>query len=186
MKKQFQDLTEDELMQLLAASDISALEALYQLHAVNVYRYAVRMLGNPTEADDIVQDVFLKIWNYREKYVPASHFRAWALRICANLCIDRQRRADNRNLELSSADAVQANEEHSPEDVALYHELLAKACQAFQTLSYDDQQILAMRFDGDLSVPETAEAMGCSIRTVYYRTAQAIGRLQVASGGCDE
>lgn len=80
-------------------------------------RFAVRMLANPTEADDIVQDVFMKIWNYREKYVPINHFRAWALRICSNLCLDRKRSFENRNLELKSAKELQMGQENSPEDL---------------------------------------------------------------------
>ena len=186
MKKRFQNLVEDDVMQLLAAGDITALEVLYQLHYENIYRYAVRILGNATEADDIAQNVFLKIWKYRKTYTPTKKFRAWALRICANLCIDRMRKADYKDLALINASNVMENRDNSLTDIAIYDEKLAIAAQVFHRLPYVEQQLLALRFDGDLSIAEIAETLGCSVRTVHYRTSLAIQRLKKISGDSNE
>jgi RNA polymerase sigma-70 factor (ECF subfamily) len=185
MKKTFTEHNEDQLMNCLANDGIDALEELYKRHAPSIYKYAARILGNPTEADDIVHEVFLRVWRNRDKYDPSSHFRAWAIRICANLCIDRKRKADCRNTDIDETVGLH-DAGASPEDLAISNDRLAIIMQAFHLLPFADQQIFALRFDADLSVAETAEILDCSIRTVHYRTAEAIKHLQIAAGVFDE
>ncbi|MDD2997624.1 MAG: RNA polymerase sigma factor [Candidatus Riflebacteria bacterium] len=186
MKKHSQTSSTDQLLKALAKGDLSALEELYRIHAANLYKYAVRILANPTEAEDMVHEVFLRIWKNKEKCLSVTYFRAWALRICNNICIDRKRKADYRHVKISEAMQIALSEAKGPEKTVIDNEILAKASEAFYTLSFEHQQVLALSFDGDLSVTEIADTIDCSVRTVHYRIAEAIKRLRMASGGNNE
>jgi RNA polymerase sigma-70 factor (ECF subfamily) len=163
-------------------NDLEALKELFQLHSGNIFKFAVRILKNSTEADDIVQDVFLRIWKYREKYCHQQNFRAWALRICLNLCLDMKRMQRKNLTGFISAFDEGDLPENSLEETIITNEQTLIVSKAFYELPFEYQQLLSLRLDGDLSVPETAETLGCSIRTVHYKTAMAIDMLKRLAG----
>ncbi len=182
MKKTTEKNNDDLLMEKLSRSDLEALKQLFQIHSESIFKYAVRIMNNPTEADDIVQEVFLRIWKYRQKYNPGNNFRAWAMRICSNLCLDSKRKHENKNVSLP--DFLEPHDDSAPtiEENYIKDETTIRFSQSFYSLSIEEQHLLALRFDGDLSVTEAAEVLGCSIRTVHYRTASTIEKLRQLAG----
>ncbi len=73
-----------------------------------LYRLANRLLGNPDEAEDSVQDVFLKLWDIRKTLSPVSNPEAFAMKMMKNLCIDKLKAARNRNQPLGDFDMPSA------------------------------------------------------------------------------
>ena len=182
MKNSAKKSIEDQLMLEFAKGNIKAFEQLYKLHANNVFAYARRILRNKTEAEDITQEVFSKIWAYKDKYQPKSYFRAWAMRICMNLCIDKKRKSESKNIELKEFDLKDSPEASNPELITIAKETIAHANIAFLKLSNEEQHLLALRISGELTVQETAETLGCSIRTIHYKTAHTIKKFKKLMG----
>ena len=85
-------ITDTELMAALSNNDMSALGELVRRHQANVLALAYRTTGKWDHAEDIAQDVFLKVYKAAPRYKPTAKFSTWLYRITFNLCIDHQRR----------------------------------------------------------------------------------------------
>src|SRR5512134_3880382 len=90
------------LVQNVGAGDARAAEALVRRHLPRMVGLARRMLGDASEAEDVAQDVFLRVWREAPRWKPgAAKFETWMHRVALNLCYDRLR----RNRETSDTDA---------------------------------------------------------------------------------
>ena len=86
-------LRDDALMARLAACDSDAFRAVIEHHARPAHRIAWRMLGEASEAEDVVQEALLKLWQQADKWIAGGQGIApWLSRVTTNLCIDRMRR----------------------------------------------------------------------------------------------
>ncbi|MFC4254396.1 sigma-70 family RNA polymerase sigma factor [Altererythrobacter xixiisoli] len=86
------ELPDDELMARIARGDVFAYTALVQRHLPRVYRTAHRMLHDPSEAEDVAQDSFARLWQNAPRWNGGgAGVAAWLRRVCANLCFDRLR-----------------------------------------------------------------------------------------------
>lgn len=103
--------SEDDLLQGCRQGDLSAYESLYSTHASRMKSIAFHLLGNRPEAEDAVQETFLRVYRAVERFNGHSGFDAWMYRILINCCYDaarkRQRQAES---ELTSEPAVPTNE----------------------------------------------------------------------------
>jgi RNA polymerase sigma-70 factor (ECF subfamily) len=82
---------EVELMKRTAKGDAVAFRALADLHLTKIMNYAYRMLRNRTDAEDVAQETFLRLWKDAGRYEPKARVTTWLHRIAHNLCIDRLR-----------------------------------------------------------------------------------------------
>jgi RNA polymerase sigma-70 factor (ECF subfamily) len=80
-------------MALVAQGDRDALSVLVTRHQAKVLGLAYRFLGQPELAEDVAQDVFLRVWQKAARFRPEARFTTWLYRLTANLCWDRRRRA---------------------------------------------------------------------------------------------
>ena len=69
-----------------------------------LYRLALRITLNPAEAEDVVQDTMIKVWNRREQWDEIESIEAFCLTICRNLSLDRMRKLENQNQSLEEGD----------------------------------------------------------------------------------
>lgn len=169
--------TDEELMQALAAEDLTALDELYRRHAPNLIRFAGRWRATLRDAEDIVQETFLQVWEHRHRYVERQRFKPWLLRICLNLCYDRLRSRESVRAMSGDNDGVEPVTESFEERVMDRNE-----AECVRTLVNDlaetDRLLLNLRVEAGLTVAETAETLGCSIRTIHYRMAGILERLR--------
>jgi RNA polymerase sigma-70 factor (ECF subfamily) len=91
-----------ETMLALQRGDLRAFDLLYARWQLPVHRFVSRMLGRPG-AEDVVQEVFVRVYRARERYKPLASFRAWLFRIAAHLCSNERRRASARLEVVSTA-----------------------------------------------------------------------------------
>ena len=138
-----------------------------------VYRTALHSLGNPQDADDAVQEVFLRLFGCRERFDGEEHLRHWLLRVTVNYCRDvlrspwRKRRAPLEELpETPVFD--------KPEQAALFREVLA--------LPEKYRTVLNLFYYEELSVREIAQLLGTAASTVTTRLARARQRLKERLG----
>jgi RNA polymerase sigma-70 factor (ECF subfamily) len=97
-----------ELVQRVGHGDAPAYRELVRRHAGNLRRFAGRLLRDAAEADDVVQETFLRLWQRAADYTPAARVGTWLHRIAHNLAVDRLR-ARGRHHELDDDDVGAAS-----------------------------------------------------------------------------
>jgi RNA polymerase sigma-70 factor, ECF subfamily len=148
---------------------------------------ALRILGDPDEAEDVVQEVLLKVWRYAGAYDPRrANVCTWIAVMARRCAIDHLRRRQRR-LELAS-------EPPSPEDVAFFPEVFERVDvmsrferlrRELRKLPREQQRVLHLAFFHDMSQQEIALATGMPLGTVKSRTNSALRKLRGALPGVE-
>jgi RNA polymerase sigma factor (sigma-70 family) len=171
-------LEERELVHRAQRGDERAFAELMRMHQEIAFRVAYLVAG--AEAEEAVQDGFLKAWRALWRFRPGAPFRPWLLRIVANEARNRRRAAGRRvALVLRAAgESVSGDAASSPETVVLAEEERVRLLAALERLPDDARVVLACRFLLDLSEAETAAALGVRRGTIKSRTSRALERLR--------
>ena len=77
-------LSDEELMVMFSAGAIDAFTMLYERYRHRIYRFALNCLGVQADAEDVVQDVFVRVAGAADRYQPTARFRSWLFQISAN------------------------------------------------------------------------------------------------------
>ena len=169
--------------------DPNAFSRLVALHEGLVYNLAARMLGDPEEAKDVSQDVFLQVYRMLPRFEGRSSLKTWIYRIVVNQCRNRQRwwrrRRRDKALpleELTASESVQlaAPPAEGPEQKVARREESRRVQGALLKLSLDHRAVLLLREVEELSGAEIAEALGVAEGTVKSRLARARDALRQA------
>lgn len=172
-------LMDDQLVAEIKGGSQAALEALVHRHYDGVYAYCARLLGNPTAAEDITQEVFLKLIKSIREYHARGLFRSWLMTIAVNACrsyltsapVRHGRDAlDIETLTLEGDVNVQASVERRDEREFVL--------QCILSLPQVQREAVLLRFYGDCSLKEIAAITGSNLSTVKYRLRQANARLK--------
>ncbi len=172
-----------ELLRRVAAHDRQALAEFYDQIAAPLFATAVRILGDAHEAEEVVQDVFVQIWEKAGTFdrMLGSPFH-WAMRIARNRAIDRlrarQRRAklatqfeDNLITTVGEQPGTVAMEQLDPETVRQIHATVS-------SLPADQKRVIEMAFFGGQTHVEIAEALGEPLGTVKARIRRGMLKLR--------
>ncbi len=151
-----------------------------RLYGEIAFRTAYLILRDAAEADDTVQEAFVKAYYALPRFRDGALFRPWLLRIVANEARNRRLAASRRaDLALrASAEPSLPTEAPSPEAQALAAEQRRLLLDAVNHLRAEERLTIAYRYFLGLSEPEMAEALGCARGTVKSRLARALGRLR--------
>ena len=85
--------SDDELVAAVASGDEAACRALMDRHLTRILALARRMLGNQADAEEVAQEVFLRVWTHADRWEPGqARFGTWLHRVATNLCLDRLRK----------------------------------------------------------------------------------------------
>jgi len=174
--------SDEELLAAYLRDDEAAFSELVERHLGPVYSFVVRFVGDQHDAEDIVQETFLKAWksakSYREE---ASKFKTWILRIARNTAIDHLRK--KKHVPFSAFDTeegVNVLAETIPDSEELPDEKLAKVMdaesltQAMQSLSPESREILLLHYTNGLTFLEIGEMLGQPQNTVKSRHHRAV------------
>jgi RNA polymerase sigma-70 factor (ECF subfamily) len=136
-------------------------------HAAAVRGYVLALVGKSDVADDLVQEVFQRAWQARERYRDKGFERAYLLRIADRLVVDRSRRARHEvNLDDAAWHEVEpASQSGVPFDDLARREVGDELTMALDQLTPAQKRVLLLRFFGDLSFEEIAEMIGCPLGT---------------------
>jgi RNA polymerase sigma factor (sigma-70 family) len=175
---------ESELIERAQRGDAMAYEDLVRRHQDAALRTACLVLAGESDADDAVQDAFVKAYAALGRFRVGASFRPWILRIVANEARNRRRSAGRRvGLALRLAEDRPADDAApSPEAAVLARERRAALLGALSGLSEDDRLVLGYRYFLDLGEAEMAEVLGVPRGTVKSRLSRALGRLRVQIG----
>jgi RNA polymerase sigma-70 factor (ECF subfamily) len=164
------DAPEDRPSTLEAAKagDLAAFEQLMRQHERLVLRTALRILGNPADAQDVAQEVFLRLYRNLKKVEAAGNLEGWLYRVAVNLCRD-QRRRKGRTEELE--DVVAAPGDPQQELTAAERRRVLK--MSLRMLPEKERAALVLRDLEGLSTSEVAEILGSSEATVRSQISKA-------------
>jgi RNA polymerase sigma factor (sigma-70 family) len=168
------------LVERARSGDVGAFGLLVQRHQQTALRVAYAVAGS--DAEDAVQEAFVKAHAALGRFRPGAPFRPWLLRIVANEASNRRRAAGRRvHLALRAAGSRPSGDAApSPEEAALMAERRTALAAALATLSDADRLVIACRWFAELSEADMAIALDCRPGTVKSRLARAMTRLRAA------
>ncbi|MEW5869673.1 MAG: RNA polymerase sigma factor [Chloroflexota bacterium] len=172
---------EVQLLKQARAGDAQAYGKLYELYAPRVLRFLFAHLDNRLDAEDLTEEIFLRVWRalpgYREQGVP---FGGFLFRVARNMLIDHYRHKRRRQPDL---DLVEERLEDGQADPAGTLQSDHERWEVHHMLRYlrrDYRTVLDLRFLADLSIEEIAIAMGKSpgaVRVLQHRALAALRKL---------
>jgi len=177
-------LADNELIARAQRGDTRAYGALVEEHQTIAFRTAYLLTGSAADAEDAVQEAFVKAYRALGRFRQGAPFRPWLLSIVANEARNRRRSAGRRErLALRAAeDPLSGGAVPSPEAALLDAEQREELLAAVNDLREDDRLVIACRYFMGLSEEETAEALGWRRGTVKSRTSRALERLRGQMG----
>ena len=190
---------DEELMAAVISGDRSAYQALVRRHLKPISHYALRLLGDRGESEDIAQETFLRLWTNAAKWDPAkAKLTTWLHRITHNLCIDFLRKQKRVSLEASFdsetnstesrsnefTDAIQDCAEtakNSDDEVAQEAEIRALS-RALGTLPEAQRSALLLCYFQGFSNKEAADILSCTVQALESLIARAKRGLRAQLG----
>jgi len=168
-----QQAEEARLALAARAGDQAAFATLVERYSGAVYNQAYRMLGDAGEAEDAVQEVFLRAFRRLDSFDLERRFVTWLLTIGSNYCIDRLRRRRFQWLTLDDVAFWLPSAEAGPERSALRAEQRDMVQRALQRLPEGYRSVAVLRYWHDLSYLEIAAALSLTEATVKTRLHRA-------------
>ena len=171
-------VTDEQLIRWVADGDPSCLGTLFERHHRGVYRFFLHMLRNPAVAEDLTQEVFLKMLKKANSFRGEGTFRAWMFSIARNVAYEHLRRHKLRQTEaLDEAGMEGLADQHSAEDSAAGRQQVALVMQAIARLPDAMREVILLgRFEFD-SYEELGQALDCSAGTARVRMHRAMKQL---------
>ncbi len=169
------EIPSEELMTRVAEGDEIAFETLVIRHQTSILNLVYRFIGDRTKAQDLAQEVFLRVWQAAKSYKPEAKFTTWVYRITANLCFNELKSSRRKRLFQflrTDADRESRTEEDfpdrstSPEDLLLARERGHQIADALQSLPENQRMAIILKRYEDLSYEEIARVLGCSVPAV--------------------
>jgi len=187
-----------ELIERFVAGDESAFESLVHQHASKAYQIAFGLLGNKSDAEEVVQDAFLKVFKNLNKFRGDSSFTTWLYRIVTNLSRNKyhwhRRRGANSNISISNnygsgnelqTDMEIPDERLAPNKTIESRETRMKLTNAINKLPDKLKEVIVLRHIEDMSYAGIANLIKCELGTVKSRLARAREALKVAFAGSE-
>jgi RNA polymerase sigma-70 factor (ECF subfamily) len=167
--------TEKELLTAALCFDLKALAQIYDLYSPELYRYAVRFLGDPCVAEDCVSETFSRFLKaLHAKHGPKDHLKAYLYRIAHNWIADYYRRAPD----VAELKETWPDSEHAPEQAVSLRIRQAQVRKAMQKLTPDQQQVIALKYLEGWKNEEIARAIKKPVGAVKSLQHRALARLK--------
>jgi RNA polymerase sigma factor (sigma-70 family) len=177
-----QAVSDEQLIKWVAGGDSSCLGTLFERHHRGVYQYCRRMTRHNAQAEDLVQEVFLKILQKAGDFRHQGSFKAWMFNIARNTTLDQLRKAKrqgNQAMRDESTDE-QLIDHRSAEHAAAATQNVGTVAQALSALPAAVQEVIWLgRFEFD-SYEELGLALGCKSSTARVRMHRAMQQLNSA------
>ena len=160
-----------ELIQRCSRGDSNAFDDLYDRFGDCVWRVCCRMTPSTTDAEDMAQEVWVRVWEQIQSFRCECAFSTWLYRVASNTCLQWLRKTNRRtSLPL---DREIADDSPAVENVAVGRDEAAKLFIALNTLSDTLRLPLVLRVEEELSYAEIAEILDCSTAAVKMRISRA-------------
>lgn len=143
-----------------------------------LYRLALRITLNTAEAEDVVQETMLKVWNRREQWDAIESMEAFCLTICRNMALDRMKRADTQNQPLeANHEAIDTSYASNPEEQAVQRDRVRLVRELMTQLPEKQRTCMQLRDVEGKPYKDIASIMGITeqqVKVNIFRARQAI------------
>ena len=167
------------------SGDSDAFRLLVEQHSRAVFRLAFRMTGNEEDAEDVVQETFLRAYRQLDRYEARSSFATWLYRIASNYSLDlirmRKRHEDRRERSATDErDILQtiAVDTPGPDRIVYGSEVQQRVSAAMQELSAQERTAFVLRHFEGLSIEEIGEALGTGTNATKHSIFRAVQKLR--------
>jgi len=167
------------------SGDSDAFRLLVEQHSHAIFRLAFRMTGNEQDAEDVVQETFLRAYRQLDKYEARSSFSTWLFRIASNYSLDlirmRKRHEDRRERGTSEEhDILQVIpvDTPGPDRIVYGTEVQQKVSAALNQLSAQERTAFVLRHFEGLSIEEIGEALGTGANATKHSIFRAVQKLR--------
>lgn len=175
------DEMDDVAVARARAGDSDSFRQLVEKHSRSVFRLAFRMTGNEQDAEDIVQETFLRAYRQLNRYESRSSFGTWLYRIAANCSLDlirpRKRSRDHDDPEVLQ---VMPATDPGPDRLALSGEVQQRLTAAMAELSQQERTAFVLRHFEGLSIEEISGMLGVGGKAAKHSIFRAVQKLRKA------
>lgn len=180
--------TDAAVVALARDGDSEAFRSLVERHSRAVYRLAHRMTGSPQDAEDVVQETFLKAYKQLSRFESRANFSTWLHRIAVNCSIDLIRARPHREAAHDAADLDQfgtASESAdrtgtSPERLMLSTEVQERVTSAMADLSAMERAAFVLRHFESRSIEEISGSLGLKTNATKHSIFRAVRKMRAA------
>lgn len=181
-------LRDDELMDRLGSQDLGAFEALYDRYGDLVYSVSLRVVGDTYVAEDVTQDVFLRVWRRPDQFdLRRGKFVTWLLSVARNRSIDHRRSQSRRmrHEQLPSAEEEEdmlpgTDERDDPAVATVIADDRAAVRRAMEVLPAEQKLAIQLAYFGGLTQQEIANKLSQPLGTVKTRIRLGMQKMRVA------
>lgn len=168
----------EQCLTAIKNQDLNALEELYYRTSASVFGFALSVLKNAQDAEDVMHDLYVSVWSGAEKYRVEGRPMAWIMTITRNLCLQKCREYRRRS-DIPQEDwenYISGKTEIQPED-----KLILSEC--FKTLSDEERQIVMLHAVAGFKHREIAKLLEIPLPTILSKYNRALKKLQKFYGG---
>ncbi len=170
--------TDASLVRRARAGEFSAFEQLFDRHRLLVYRFAYQMTSRRDDAEDMVQEAFVRAYQNLHRYRDEAKFTTWLLRIVSNLCTDQARMSQRRTvLEQQEAggalDWMTIGTTENPVENLEQERRAIALRKALNALPIHHRSVIILRDLEEREYPEMAEILGCTVGGAKLRVLRA-------------
>lgn len=168
------------------SGDSDAFRSLVERHSRNVFRLAFRMTGNENDAEDIVQETFLRAYKQLNRYESRSSFGTWLFRIASNCSLDLIRARKHRQEMVTPAgeemDTMQLlpSTDPGPDRLAVSKQVQEKVTEAMAELSQQERTAFVLRHFEGLSIEQISGILGVGGNAAKHSIFRAVQKLRKA------
>jgi RNA polymerase sigma-70 factor (ECF subfamily) len=161
--------TSDEvLIGRIASGDRLAMQVLYARHHVRVYRFVLRLVSDPTTAEELISEVFLDVWRQANRFEGRSAVSTWLLAIARFKALSALRRRTDEELDEEAAAAIE-DPSDDPETILQKKDKGDILRKCLTALSADHKEIIDLVYYHEKSIEEVAEVLKIPENTVKTR-----------------
>jgi RNA polymerase sigma factor (sigma-70 family) len=182
-------MTDEALMLAYRDGDAAAFEVLYRRWRGKLYRSLLRQCGSAAHAEELYQDIWLKVVNARKGYEVAAKFSTWLFRIAHNRLIDHYRshsreaaasyeRVDDDDCPIDETAALPAPATNQPEVLLERKALAQELVKHIEALPAAQRETFLLSEEGDMTLEEIAAATGVNRETAKSRLRYAVNKLR--------
>jgi RNA polymerase sigma-70 factor, ECF subfamily len=186
-------MTDEALMVRYQKGEVAAFAELVSRHEKRLWNFVRRFVADSATAEDLLQEVFMRVVKSSAEWQPSAKFSTWLLTIARNLCTDNARRGAIRRADSLDQPTGVANDDSglhridrlaapsgNAERAAMNREIAVRVDAAVSDLPVEQREVFLMREVMDMSFAEIAAATGASEPTVKSRMRYALERLRGA------
>ncbi len=172
----------------LRRGDLNALSELISRYQHRLYRYLLRIVWQPVEAEDLFQQTWLRVVEKIRSFDAGGNFDAWLFTLARNLAVDHLRRVRPQSLDEPLANSWHSetladripSKDHTPLDHALAAERRTEISEAMARLPMIYREVLTLRFEDEMKIEEIAQVTGARVSTVKSRLRRSLEQLRDA------